>query len=721
MARVIRPRKMEMNPDQIPLITPNSAWKSPRELPDLSKTDVVAVDTEECDLGLAHGRGPGWALGAGHVSGVSAAWRLGDGSIKSIYAPISHPESDNFPKDKVADWVRHIFNNCRVVFCNAAFDIGWIDADLRVPPPSRVDDIGCMAFMIDENRRAERGVERAYSLDGIAHWLGVPGKDESLLLDAAISYGFRGRPEVKKNLWRIPARYVGPYAEQDAAATLTCWEIMNPRIDQDGMREAYQTEMDLVPLIHHMRKRGIRLDVDGAEQLKRDLFDRRDDLLAELSRRLPGRRDVTMHDIRSQAWLVRTFEAEGVQFRMAETDASRRASKWGGGGDSPEMRASFSKDWMRADKHWLPRMIAEAKQCHEAGDKFVQGYLLDFAHRGRIHATINQYMSEAGGTRSHRFSYADPPLQQMPSRPDPVDGWDITEKIAKALRGVIMPEEGELWFAPDYSQQEYRLIVHYASLLGCDKADEAVDKYVSDPRTDFHNLVVELTGLTRRRAKDCNFAKAYGAGIAKFALMTGMTQEEAAEVMGQYDTEMPFVRQLNEKCAKSAQSRGYVRLLDGARSHFDDWEAAYLTKEERSRGWSEQRPMYPCRLQEAEARTRDERHPWYGKRLRRAHGHKAMNRLTQGGAARQVKIAMVACWREKLYPLIQIHDELGFSLSSEKVSRQIAEIMRECVRLRVPMRVDEDCGLSWGDAKHSFAEAAKSAGLSAPRKRRART
>lgn len=709
MTRIIRPRKTILNPDQIPMLTPESDWRTPKELPDLSKIDVVAIDTEEKDDGLANGRGPGWAFGSGYVSGVSAAWRAGK-EMRSIFVPIAHPDSENFPKENVANWLKHIFDKCRVVFCNAAFDVGWCDTDLHVPPPRVIDDIGCMAFMIDENRRGERGVDSPYSLNGIAHWLGVEGKDESLLLDAAISYGFRGRTEVKKNMYRLPARYVGPYAEQDAVSTLLCREIMNGKIDDEDMRDAYQTEMDLVPLIHYMRKRGIRLDTDGAEALRDDLFKRRDELLAELSRRIPGRRDVTMGDIRSSNWLIQTFEAEGVEFRMEETDASKRYRKYGGGSSS-DMKASFKKDWMRADPHWLPRFIAEAKQCHEAGSKFVEGYLLEFAHRGRIHASINQYMSEEGGTRSHRFSYADPPLQQMPSRPDPVEGWDLTEKIAKALRSVILPEEGELWFAPDYSQQEYRLIVHYASLLNCDKADDAVDKYNSDPKTDFHNLVVDLTGLTRRRAKDCNFAKAYGAGVPKFAIMTGMTLEEAGNVMGQYDREMPFVKQLNDKCSKSAQTRGFIRMIDGARSHFDSWEAAYLTKEERNRGWSEGRVMTPCRLDEARARAQDKHHPWFGKRLKRADAHKAMNRLIQGSAARQVKKAMVACWREKLYPMIQIHDELGFSVTDEKVGQHIGEIMREVIKLRVPMRVDEEYGSSWGDAKHSFAEAATAAGI----------
>src|ERR1044072_2127293 len=184
----------------------------------------------------------------------------------------------------------------------------------------------------------------------------------------------------------------------------------------------------------------------------------------------------------------------------------------------------------------------------------------------------------------------------MPSRPDPVENWKITEIIAQQLRMSFEPEPGELWFAPDYSQQYERLIVHYAYVMGCTKAAEAVAMYNADANTDFHNLVVALTGLTRRRAKDVNFAKAYGAGIRKFALMTGMTFEEAEKVMGQYDGELPFVKQLNEICEREAQKRGYIRMIDKARAHFDEWEPRWLDRSARQRGFAERYTMAPCRM-----------------------------------------------------------------------------------------------------------------------------
>jgi DNA polymerase I-like protein with 3'-5' exonuclease and polymerase domains len=577
----------------------------------------------------------------------------------------------------------------KLVFCNAVYDIGWLNTGfgLDAPDGEMINDVSCEAMMLDENRRAIPGFPKPYGLDAIANWCGLPGKDETLLRDAAFSYGYKG-DAVKAHIADIPARYVGPYAGQDAVATLLSHEHMIDRLMEE-CGDAYSVEMQLIPLIFKMRKRGIRLNEERAAALY-------DTLMARYEAACQRVYDITkmrvsIDELRQRDWLIRICDMHGIDEYKKE-------------GENGKEDTEFSKSWMRASAHPLPRAIAEAKQCHEAATKFVSNYLLKYVYRGRIHANINQFLSEDGGTRSHRFSYSEPPLQQMPSRPDPVEGWDVTEIISRELRMSFEPEEGELWFAPDYSQQEYRLIVHYAYLMECGKADEAVAKYQEDPNTDFHNLVVDLTGLTRRRAKDVNFAKAYGAGVPKFALMTGMELEEAAQVMGQYDGEMPFVKELNEICEREAQRKGYIKLIDGARSHFDDWEC-WLSKSEREAGWRSGKPMAPCRIDEARRRQQDEWHPWHGKRIRRADTRKAMNRLIQGSAARQVKRAMLACYQAGYVPMIQMHDELGFSLTKEKDGQIIGQIMREIIKVSVPMRVDEEYGETWGTAKYKFAEA----------------
>ncbi len=677
----IRPRKQKLNPDQIPLITPDSDWVCPTELPDITSVGEIGLDTETMDEGLSTGMGPGWAKGAGYIAGVGAAWREGS-TVRRIYVPVRHPETTNFPKEQVARWVTDITRKNRVVFFNAGYDIGWLNTDMRVPVPPLVDDASCAAFLVDENRED-------LSLDGVCAWRGVEGKDLKALKEAAHIYGFKP-DEAIANIARLPARYAAPYGSQDPVSTLLAMDSLRPEMAEQGLLRAYATEMRLVPLMHAMRKKGIRIDIERATRFQEAMYARSAKALLALSEKLKAQ--VGMDEIRSHDWLVSRFDMEKVTIPTYRGDT-----------------AAFEKDWMRRAEHWLPRLIAEAKQCHDMADKFVGKYMLEFCHRGRIHASINQWKYEEGGTRSHRLSYADPPLQQAPSRPESFEGWDLTGQNATEYRSCFLPEEGELWFSPDYSQQEYRHIVADAEKHKLAKASMAGDMYRADPKTDFHNLVVSLTGLPRRSAKDCNFAKAFGAGVPKFATMINKPLAEAEEIMGTYDKEMPFVKEYGRKCDQLAQSRGWIKLFDGARCHFDLHEAAWLSKEERSRGYAWNFSMSPCSLEEARKRQDQtigqHAHPWAGVRLKRSYTHKAMNRRIQGNAARQMKMAMAQCWEEGHVPMLQMHDELSFSMTDPEAGARVEEIMRTVYKCSVPFLVDAEWGVNWGEAKHGHAAA----------------
>lgn len=647
-----KPKDPHKGGQQLPLITPDSDWRPPTELPDLRRFSHVALDTENRDGGLSSGRGPGWPYGDGHIAGVGAAWREGQ-ELKSIYVPINHPDTECLPKENVARWLDDLFKSgTQLIFQNAPYDLGWSLADLGVRPPAsaRLHDTTAMAVMLDENRYS-------YTLGDLARWRGVPGKDEALLREAAASYGYHGE-DVKKNLWRLPGRFVAPYGSGDPETTLQLFEEMMPHLSRDEVLDAYRLECDLIPMVLEMRRRGIRFDVDAAEQARDRLYEKCNELLKEVGRRLGE--GVSIKNIGQTKWMERVHDAQGVRYpRTPKTNVgSFTAGKDG---------------WMGKHEHWLPSMLAKAMKYEEAARKHVQGYLIDYAHRGRLHATVNQFRNEDGGTRSHRFSYADPPLQQVPER---------DEEIGPLIRGMFLPEEGEVWGAHDYSQQEYRLIVHFAAALECRRAEEAVALYRENPKTDFHALVVDWTGLDRKRAKDTNFAKAFGAGIKKFAQMIGRSEEEARAIYEQYDRELPFVSEAAKLLTRRASRHGYVRLLDGARSHFDSWEPA---------DWHERRG--PA-LQLEAAR---ERYP--GLLLTRAMTHKAFNRLIQGSAARQTKLAMRECWRSGIVPLLQMHDELDASHGESRTAELMGQIMRDAVELRVPTVVDSEFGRSWGEAK----------------------
>ena len=284
---------------------------------------------------------------------------------------------------------------------------------------------------------------------------------------------------------------------------------------------------------------------------------------------------------------------------------------------------------------------------------------------------------------SSRFSYSDPPLQQMPSR-DP--------ELGPLIRNCFLPEQGEVWAKSDVSQQEFRFVVDRGVHFKLPGAKEAGDAYRNDPSTDFHAMVGEMTDLGRGDAKAANFAKLYGIGVKAFAAMIGKSLHDAQAVIAQYDAKLPFVSRLSAIAQERAERIGYTELYDGARRHWNLYEVPRLYA----------KGAGPCSLEEATRRKADPQHPWYCQRIQRAHIYTALNALIQGSAARHTKLWMRAVWREGIVPMLQMHDALECSVASREEGELIARLGCEAVKLAVPMRVDLKFGRSWGDAKHEW-------------------
>jgi DNA polymerase I-like protein with 3'-5' exonuclease and polymerase domains len=302
------------------------------------------------------------------------------------------------------------------------------DGNVLMPPADRLEEIGALATLVDENRFS-------YRLDDLCAWRGLPGKDTALLEEAVKAAGWAPRKRtinVAEYIYKLPAHLVGPYAEADAVATLALFENLNPILDAEGTRDAYRLEVDLLPMVHEMRRRGIRIYQSAAEKARDYCLGKRDAALTELSEKLGAA--TGMDEIASPVWKARTFDTHKINYpRTAKGNPSFKAGKSG---------------WMLTHEHWLPQLIAAANKYDAAGAKFLEGHILAHLVGGRIHAEINPHRSENGGTRSFRFSYSNPPLQQMPSR---------DEELAPLIRNVFLPEEGEVWCKPDISQQEISL------------------------------------------------------------------------------------------------------------------------------------------------------------------------------------------------------------------------------------------------------------------------
>jgi DNA polymerase I-like protein with 3'-5' exonuclease and polymerase domains len=665
--------KAKPTPDQYALFNPESDWVPPEHLPDLANEVEVAIDTETRDPMLAKDRGPGFHeyerhnLRTGFISGISVAWRA-----YAIYIPLRHDLTQCFDHDLVGRWLKALArqDHTRFIFHNFQYDWGWLEAVFNVPPPINLDDTGAMASLLNENLSS-------FTLDDLCQWQGLPGKDERLLLEAAAARGIVPR-DLKKEMWRLEGKYVGPYAEQDAASTLALAQILRPQLEAENLTTAYGIEQALFPVTLKMKQRGIRVDRSKAAQIAEKMKAQTEEEAQRVGQALNLK--VTIKEIRSNRWLKDRFEELGLQY--PHTAPSEQFT---------EGQASFEKNFMANHPHWFPRAAHKIKHQYDLADRFLQKFICEYAFKGRVYPTINQFRSEGGGARSHRVSYSDPPLQQIPSRDD---------EWAPLIRSCFLPEEGELWAAPDYNQQEYRLIVHVAELCESRGSFAAGERYRNDPKTDFHDYVVEITKLVRRRAKDVNFAKAFGAGVPKFALMIGVALEEAQELYDVYDKELPFVRETAEKYMRFAADNGYIKMIDGARGHFNLFEPAYRnrTKEKEFKILHPEVKLGPCFQEEAEWRRNNPSHLWYMERLKRAFTHKGFNRCIQGSAARQMKKAMVDCYQAGYLPLIQMHDELGFSFNNEKNGLAVQEYMVHAYKLTVPVLVDIEWGVSWGEA-----------------------
>ena len=224
------------------------------------------------------------------------------------------------------------------------------------------------------------------------------------------------------------------------------------------------------------------------------------------------------------------------------------------------------------------------------------------------------------------------------------------------IRGLFIPEENCTWGCFDYSQQEPRLVVHYAATTEPICFNESVTKIVEkfkDDSVDFHQTVADMANISRSQAKTINLGLFYGMGKAKLQAELGLnTKQEAENLFNQYHDNVPFVRELMNRTSSFAQTSGSIGTLLGRKCRFDKWEPATFGMHT------------PMTLEEAE-RT-------YGRgRIRRAFTYKALNKLIQGSAADMTKKAMLDLYQEGIIPHIQIHDELDLSIESQSKLKRL--------------------------------------------------
>jgi DNA polymerase I-like protein with 3'-5' exonuclease and polymerase domains len=572
---------------QIPIFKPQTEWLPPEEFPDLSKYNEIAIDLETKDPELMK-MGSGSVIGKGDVVGVAVAvpgW--------SGYYPIAHEGGGNMDRTKVLKWFQGVLSTPAIkIFHNAMYDVCWIRA-LGLSINGKIVDTMIASALVDEN-------QMRYDLNNCSKRYTGKSKNETDLYQAAKDWGV----DPKAEMYKLPAIYVGAYAQKDAEITLELWKELKKEL--------------------HKEEKECLLKVKTETQV-----------------------DVQIWAARS---IAQVFEKLRLPFDRTEKT------------NSP----SFTKNFLQNHPHPLVKQIARAREINKAHTTFIDT-IIKHNHKGRIHAEINQLRGDNGGTVTGRFSYSNPNLQQIPAR---------NKDLGPAIRSLFIPEEGHTWGVFDYSQQEPRLVVHYAALQNLYGAGEVLDAY-HDGDADFHSIVAEMAEIPRSQAKTINLGLFYGMGKNKLQAELGVSKDKADGLFRQYHNRVPFVKQLMDNVMQRAQGSGKVRTLLGRLCRFHLWEPNQF-------GIHKALPHDAALLE-------------HGPGIKRAYTYKALNRLIQGSAADMTKKAMIDLHKEGITPHIQVHDELDISVSDN--ANKIIEIMENAVKLEVPNKVDYEYGPNWGEIK----------------------
>ena len=608
---------------------------------ELEKSSIIAIDTETHDPRLKT-HGPGGFRKDGKLVGISIATDSG----YNEYFPIGHQGGGNLDNEKVIDFLDKMLKlNKTYVFANAIYDMEWLyshDNRLAFTRSHRIYDVQGIEHLIDENRLK-------YSLDNLAKKYLRKSKYE-VELERAVLAEFGKRAKVKESLWKLHANFVSEYAKEDALLTLQIFQKQQNIIEKEEIRDIVEFESRLINCLFEIRKRGVKINIDKANYLYDYLGRKQNEQQLRLNRL--GGDEV---NVWANASLKQAYDKNKIDYSYTEKGT-----------------ASFTANWLESQVDDVSKSILAVRKLDKIRNTFIKNMILEKAVDGRIYCNFNPH-----GTVTGRFSSNYPNLQQVPAR-DP--------ELGPMIRSLFIPEEESEWVVSDYSQQEPRVLVHYGSLKKMETALEARDQFNNKDDTDFHQMVADMASIPRKQAKTINLGLFYGMGNKKLAAELGLDLDSAYDLFNKYHSKVPFVKELSKQVSHVASSRGYIKTLLGRKRRFDLWEPRD--------SWGEK----AVPLSEAY-----EKYP--KQELKRAMTHTGLNALIQGSSADITKAAMLKIWDSGLMDEIDvkltIHDELDFSVphDKQKCLDEAIQMMKNAVKLEVPLKVDVEKGDSWGTAK----------------------
>jgi len=434
----------------------------------------------------------------------------------------------------------------------------------------------------------------------------------------------------------LPPSAVYEYACEDADVTLKLYNVLRPKLKEGGVEELfYDIEMPLVPVLAEMERNGVRLDTEALRETSK-LFTER---MMELERHI--------YELAGQQFNISSPKQVGdILFGQMKIIEKPKKTKTGQFVTSEEVLQQ-----LRA-KHPIVADILDYRGLKKLLGTYVDALpKLINPKTGHIHTSFNQAVTATG-----RLSSSDPNLQNIPVRGE--DG--------KEIRKCFIPEPGCQFFSADYSQIELRVMAHLSGDENMIRVfTEGHDLHAATAATIYKKSIEEVSRDERTKSKRANFGIIYGITVFGLAERLDISRDEAKQLIDGFFETFPQVHEYMEQSKQFAREHGYAETIFHRRRYLPDINSHNGTV----RGFAERN---------------------------------AINAPIQGSAADIIKVAMIRIYQRmkaeglKSKLLLQVHDELNFSVVPEEHDRVEALVLEEMQRaypLRVPLVAD--CG--WGD------------------------
>ena len=656
---------------------------------------LVGLDCETVDEDL---KTAGWSWKYGHGYVLNTALYFEDTDEVKVIAGL-HNENCPFTREQRAkdnNIVKELLRdpNVSIVGANLQYDIGWLLYEYGMS----TYDVKCSFIDVLQAESILNEFD-IHSLETVSWKYLKYGKTKDRIEDW-VHENISTKGDFRKYLKGAPWDLLCEYVKGDAKNPVKIWRKQLTLLKQQDLCKRVKLEFDCILPTLEMTRTGMPIDV---EQKKKNLT-----LLSEAIEKLhkefinkynlPNFRVTATRDIANFCDLrnipynyqITLTGFDGVKFRNGdETDrvyhkAKQLVSNFRLVKGKPvafvpkEMQErtcellteegfmfnaspKMDKKFFDSKREAYPEIdlianwkLAEGIKSKILGEKFDRFITTNF--KGEA---CGKPQFKITDTTSFRYSSVSFNSQQISSKGGfTANGVEFS--FPKLTRALFTASKGCVFGKIDYGQIEYRLICNIA----CGEAGEEVRRqYAENPHMDFHQYVVDLTGLSRKYAKNMSFGVSFGMGLPSMAESFGWTMEKAEEISEAYHRHMPFVAPTLALVGDIAKQRGYIKTVYGSHARLLDPKKSYTM----------------------------------------------LNRYTQGSGAECLKASIVQAYKEGIWKELKVantvHDELDMPYLEPTEEQMIAlyrmaEIMRTSVpNLRIPLEAEPELGENWASTK----------------------